>query len=110
MNRNDGKTRSVNVHPLQAEWRSSKYAERSAPLLFTRIMNAITMPRMTSSETILSCLTAGRCMVVAILFSYAVIRLRDIRASSRGSEVHLERKLDESRIVIVIERGDGAEA
>lgn len=48
-NRNVGKTRSVGVQPFQSECLSGQYAY--LPPLFTRIMNAIVIPRRTSSET-----------------------------------------------------------
>src|SRR5665213_2225119 len=46
-----GKMRSVAVHPFQTACRNCEYACSSSPLLFTRIMKAIVMPRITSSET-----------------------------------------------------------
>ena len=48
-NRKVGNTRSVAVSPIQSAWCISAHAPRP-PLLFTMIMNAMVMPRSTSTE------------------------------------------------------------
>src|SRR5579862_3877057 len=65
-NRNVGKTRSVGVQPFQSEWLKGHQA--CPPLLFTRIMKAIVIPRSTSRETRRAVRVAdGRCTVTVAM-------------------------------------------
>jgi hypothetical protein len=68
-NTNVGNTRSVGVKPFHCAW-FIKPHEPGPPLLFTMIMNAMVMPRSTSSESSRcgeSGFSAGLAMYVRIL-------------------------------------------
>ena len=77
-NRNVGNTMSVGVQPFQSECSNGHQA--CPPLLFTMIMNAIVMPRSTSSESIrFVAVAAGLCtdtVAMVLLNPNTVLRNR----------------------------------
>ena len=59
MNRNAGNTRSVGVHPFHSACRNGPYTALHVPGLFTMIIEAMVIPRNTSSDISLSELSTG---------------------------------------------------